>query len=107
MRVNTSLDLDNAMVKCTIKFKTIYQKKYSGTGPRVIVTLGPTPYSKGPIPCSEARTWGVRFKYYVGCRALGGFQGVTVNYFMTDIIVMKCVCSLSNKQQTPLNVSFR
>ena len=30
------------MVKCFIKFKKIYEKKYSGTGPRAIVTLGPT-----------------------------------------------------------------
>ena len=34
-------------------------KKYSGTGPRVIVTLGPTSYSKGLVPCSEAWAWGV------------------------------------------------
>ena len=33
-------------------------EKYSGTGPRVIITLGPTPYSKGPVPCSEAQAWG-------------------------------------------------
>ena len=38
-------------------------KKYSGTGPRVIVTLGPTTYSKGPVPCSEAQTWELRFKW--------------------------------------------
>ena len=36
-------------------------KNYSGTGPRVSVTLGPTHYSKGPVPCSEARAWGVCF----------------------------------------------
>ena len=93
--------------KMYYKIQNDISKKYSGTGPRVIVTLGPTPYSQGPVPCSEARTWGVRFKCYVGYRAAGGFQGVTAKHFMTDIIVMKCVCSLSNKQQTPLNVSFR
>ena len=32
--------------------KPLY-KEYSGTGPSVIVTLGLTPYSKGPVPCSE------------------------------------------------------
>ena len=30
--------------KMFIKFKKIYKKKYAGTGPRVIVTLGPTRY---------------------------------------------------------------
>ena len=39
-------------------------KKYSGTGPRVIVTLGPTPYSKGPVPCSEDQAWGVCFIFF-------------------------------------------
>ena len=31
--------------------------KYSGTSPRVIVTLGPIPYSKGPVPCSDYWAW--------------------------------------------------
>ena len=47
--VNMSWNLDNTILKNIIKFKKIY-KKYSGTGPRVIVSLGPTPYSKGPVP---------------------------------------------------------
>ena len=41
--------------------KDIY-KNYSGTGPRVFVTLGPTPYSKGPVSCSGARSWGVHLE---------------------------------------------
>ena len=47
--------------KMYYKIQKDISKKYSGTGPRVIVTLGPTPYSKGPVPCSEARAWGVCF----------------------------------------------
>ena len=47
--------------KMYYKIQKDTSKKYSGTGPRVIVTLGPTPYSKGPVPCSEARSWGERF----------------------------------------------
>ena len=38
-------------------------KNYSGTGPIVFVTLVPTPYTKGPVPQSEARAWGVHFIY--------------------------------------------
>ena len=49
--------------KMYYKIKKDISKKYSGTGPRVIVTLGPTPYSKGPVPCSEARAWGVPVLY--------------------------------------------
>ena len=37
---------------------------YSGTGPRVFVTLGPTPYPKGPVPCYEARAWGEPLSFY-------------------------------------------
>ena len=47
--------------KMYYKIQKDISKKYSGTGPGVIVTLGPTPYSKGPVPCSEAR--GVCFNY--------------------------------------------
>ena len=42
------------MVKCIVKFKKIY-KKLSGTGPRVIVTLGLTPDSNGPLHAPESR----------------------------------------------------
>ena len=56
-RVNTAWDLDNAMVKCIIKFKKIYRKKDSVIGLRIIVNLGPTHYSKGPVQCSGAWTW--------------------------------------------------
>ena len=45
--------------KMYYKIQNDISKKYSGTGPKVIDTLGPTPYSKGPVPCSEARAWGV------------------------------------------------
>ena len=34
--------------KMYYKIRKIYKKKF-GTGPRVIVTLGPTAYSKGPM----------------------------------------------------------
>ena len=37
------------------------RQKYSWTNPRVIVTLRPTPYSKGPVPSSEAGSCGVCF----------------------------------------------
>ena len=49
--------------KMYYKIQKDISKKYSGTGNRVIVTLGPTPYSKGPVLCSEARAWGVRVIY--------------------------------------------
>ena len=39
-------------------------KEYFGTGPRVFVTLGPTPYSEGPVPSSGARSRGVPYRYY-------------------------------------------
>ena len=48
-------------VKMYYKIRKDISKKYSGTGPRVIFTLGPTPYSKGPVPCSEHRAWRVCF----------------------------------------------
>ena len=38
--VNAFWDFENAMLKCIINFKKIYQKN----------TLGPNPYSKGPGP---------------------------------------------------------
>ena len=47
--------------KMYYKIQKDISKEYSGTGPRVIVTLGPTLYSKGPVPCSEDRAWGVCF----------------------------------------------
>ena len=43
--------------KMYYKIEKDISKKYSGTGPGVIVTLGPTPYSKGPVPCSEDQAW--------------------------------------------------
>ena len=49
--------------KMYYKIQKDISKKYSGTGPRVIVTLGQTPYSKGPVPCSEDRAWRVCFIY--------------------------------------------
>ena len=47
--------------KMYYKIQKHISNKYSGTIPRVIVTLGPTPYSKGPVPCSEDQAWGVCF----------------------------------------------
>ena len=41
--------------KMYYKIQKKISKNYYGTGPRVIVTLGPTPYSKGLVPCSEDR----------------------------------------------------
>ena len=38
--------------------------KYSGTGRRVIVTLGPTAYSKGPVLCSGVWAQGVQHMLY-------------------------------------------
>ena len=40
--------------KMYYKIQKDISKKYSGTVPSVIVTLGPTPYSKGPAECSGA-----------------------------------------------------
>ena len=51
--------------KMYYKIQKDISKKYSGTGPRVIVILGPTPYSKGLVQCSEAQSWGVRLTYYL------------------------------------------
>ena len=44
--------------KMYYKIQKDISKQYSGTGPRVIVTLGLTSYSMEPVPCSEARAWG-------------------------------------------------
>ena len=52
-RVKPSLDLENAMIECIIQFKKRYQQ-ILWDGPRVIVILGPTPYSKGSVPYSGA-----------------------------------------------------
>ena len=40
--------------KMYYKIQKDISKKYSGTGPSVIVTLGPTPYSKSLVQCSGA-----------------------------------------------------
>ena len=49
--------------KMYYKIQRDVSKKYSETGLRVFVTLGPTPYSKGPVSCSGARLWGVHLKW--------------------------------------------
>ena len=47
--------------KMYYKIQKDISKKYSGTVLSVIVTLGPTSYSKGPVPCSEDLAWRVCF----------------------------------------------
>ena len=41
--------------KMYYKIQKDISKKYSGTGPKVIVTLGPTSFSKGHVPGSADR----------------------------------------------------
>ena len=57
---STRLGIGQRNGKMYYKIQKDMSKKYSGTGTRVIVNLGSNPYSMGPVPCSEARAWGVR-----------------------------------------------
>ena len=74
------------------------------TGPRVIVNLGPTPYSEGPVPCCGARFWGVPHIYITGPLAVGYsvWSDLTIQY-----IILKSLDPMVAAYQGKLSITLQ